>query len=789
MKRYRLLVLTLLLSAALSIYVPAAVSGQQALPAGLTGGVYAENGAKSGKVADLSWSFDGTTLKITGSGKIPSYKTDGKSSSGGADLPWLSFRGKIRKLSLGDKVTGIGAHAFYGLTALTEVTLGESITEVHEGAFEHCTALKKVVWNAKDTDIPQWCFSGCSSLKDFSGKKFTSFGKKAFYQCTSLETLDLDTYKMDMVGDSCFAGCTSLKKVWFKGDVTEMGSDVFDDTRNVSVYIPGQFWDAYYLIRWEYTNVSWKVSWAATRPLLSYIEPSKEGLTIHWDAVEGAKGYVIYRSGDYGKNWKKLAVKGTKISYTDDTAEVGKTYTYTVRALNGNKEQSGYDPDGLSGLRLASPVITSVKMDAGGVRLQWKAVKNAQNYMIYAYYDGVWETVGATPETSFYYTDAVSGTNYKFAVRCLSADEEDLMSGYVPTAKTYSFVGIPQITRATCGNEGITLSWDKIDTVEAYRVFVWNGKYWDKLADTKKGSFQWKKAKPGRTYRFTIRCVTADGKSYTSGYDDKGRTVQFLKTPSGITLTPTTEGQKVSWDKVEGAEAYRVFRYTGEYWDALADVTGTSWTRTTVESGKRYVYTVRCITADGEEYTSGFNPKGKRGLYLSSPVISSISSEADGAKISWKAVPGAERYHIFYWNGKEWKMIGHTTGTSFTWKDAKSGANYQYTVRCANKDGTAFTSDFTKGRSGTFIAAPQVSLKNTEAGIQVSWKECKGAERYHIFYWNGKEWKMIGHTTGTSFTWKEAKKGATYQITVRCANKDGTRFTSGFTKGKTITRK
>ena len=67
-----------------------------------------------------------------------------------------------------------------------------------------------------------------------------------------------------------------------------------------------------------------------------------DGVQINWKAVANAKRYQIYRKTPEGK-WTTLTNKETGTTYTDTTAENGKTYYYTVRALNGDMRSPSYD--------------------------------------------------------------------------------------------------------------------------------------------------------------------------------------------------------------------------------------------------------------------------------------------------------------------------------------------------------------------------------------------------------------------------------------------------------------
>lgn len=72
-------------------------------------------------------------------------------------------------------------------------------------------------------------------------------------------------------------------------------------------------------------------------PSLVSLKDSEKGLTLKWTKVDAATSYAVYRkegSGSYQK-LKKISNPDT-VKYTDKTAILGHTYTYTVRAFIGS---------------------------------------------------------------------------------------------------------------------------------------------------------------------------------------------------------------------------------------------------------------------------------------------------------------------------------------------------------------------------------------------------------------------------------------------------------------------
>ena len=82
-------------------------------------------------------------------------------------------------------------------------------------------------------------------------------------------------------------------------------------------------------------------------PKLEGVKSTRSGVYVSWDSVAGAKGYYVY-SKTSGGSWKRVGtVEGqSKESFVDKSAKKGTTYTYTVKAYNGNYVSS-YDKTGL----------------------------------------------------------------------------------------------------------------------------------------------------------------------------------------------------------------------------------------------------------------------------------------------------------------------------------------------------------------------------------------------------------------------------------------------------------
>lgn len=180
--------------------------------------------------------------------------------------------------------------------------------------------------------------------------------------------------------------------------------------------------------------------------------------------------------------------------------------------------------------QLATPKITKLENTTKGIKITWGKISGAAKYRIYYKVNGKWKKLADTSSTSYTWKKANSGVKYTFTVRCISKDGKTTTSSYNKTGKTITFLSSPQMKKIAKVKKGISISWTKVTGAAKYRVYyrTGNGK-WKKLTDTTKTSFTWTKPKNNTKYYFTVRCVSKDGKTFTSAYNTKGTYFKYKK--------------------------------------------------------------------------------------------------------------------------------------------------------------------------------------------------------------------------------------------------------------------
>ena len=160
-----------------------------------------------------------------------------------------------------------------------------------------------------------------------------------------------------------------------------------------------------------------------------------------------------------------------------------------------------------------------------------------------------------------------------------------------------------------------------------------------------------------------------------------------------------SKGVKVTWNKVSGADCYRVYRKTknGE-WKYLDSTKKTSFVDDTAKSGTKYYYSVRVKNEAGLSERSNALSR----YYIEDPLLKSVKTTKSGVSVKWTEVKGAEGYIVYRKTDsgsyKKIKVISDASKVSYTDKSAKKGAKCYYKVKAFY---SKTTSDYSRVRSVT----------------------------------------------------------------------------------------
>lgn len=164
-------------------------------------------------------------LTISGRGEMADYYEVTNGFLGRLEAPWKNLA--VKKVVIGEGVTGIGWRAFDYCFLITEVTIPESVTRIGAYAFNDCWKMTEATIPGSVTVIEDGAFSGCSVLKrvTISGS-VTSIERRTFEKCRSLTEITIPG-SVTVIGDGAFSDCAGLTKVTIPGSVTSIGYGAF----------------------------------------------------------------------------------------------------------------------------------------------------------------------------------------------------------------------------------------------------------------------------------------------------------------------------------------------------------------------------------------------------------------------------------------------------------------------------------------------------------------------------------------------------------------------------------
>lgn len=390
---------------------------------------------------------------------------------------------------------------------------------------------------------------------------------------------------------------------------------------------------------------------ALTAPELDTIKNTAAGVAITWKASEGAEKYRVLRKAEGGV-WEKVGEPVTGTSFTDTTVVSGTTYCYSVRCTNaaGTDYTSGYDAEGLTITFLDAPVLSAVSNSYKGAIVSWKAVTGANKYRVYRMVPGgSWKKLADTTDTTYTDTTAVSGTTYCYSVHCVNDDGTALTSAGYRTAEK-CFIASPKISSLYNKLAGVSVSWDAVDGAAQYRVLrrTEDGEWAYVSEPATETSFVDTTAVSGTRYYYTVRCVSADGTANTSGYR-AGTGITRIAAPELSAIANTENGVKLTWKKVAEAGSYRILRKTeGGEWTRIADTADTAFYDVTAPASTKLYYSVRSVTADGNECLSSYDPNGlsittPAATFYNAPIKQTITALSGG---SWKKSNSKWYYYV-----------------------------------------------------------------------------------------------------------------------------------------------
>ena len=236
----------------------------------------------------------------------------------------------------------------------------------------------------------------------------------------------------------------------------------------------------------------------------------------------------------------------------------------------------------------------------------------------------------------------------------------------------------------------------------------------------------------------------------------------------------------LTWNAVEGATSYRIYRSTakGSGYSLLGTTTATSYTNTGAKAGTTYYYRVKaCNDAGLSPYSNIVSGQVKSVTPKPSAPVVKIGHSASSGKpmLTWNAVSGATSYKVYRATSQNgtYSLLGTVTATSYTNTGAKAGTTYYYKVKAVNSAGESAYSNVVSGRAT--VTTLTMGHSSTSGKPQLTWKAVSGAVSYKVYRATAKNgaYTVINTPKALTYTNVGAALGTTYYYKVEALNAAG----------------
>ena len=268
------------------------------------------------------------------------------------------------------------------------------------------------------------------------------------------------------------------------------------------------------------------------------------GVVVRWNAVEAAESYRVMRKVS-GGSWETIAEGITELQYTDTAAVSGTTYQYTVRTYAKGCLSSYYATKDVH--YLSRPDVTATTVSTTSIKLQWKAVPGAEEYIIYVKNaEDEWEVYNTVTGTTYTAKGLTFGETYTFGVRAVNDLGQSTRSAEDSAKATYP---APQYDVELKPGKGIEITWKAVEGAKSYRVYRRvPGGTWKTLKTTTSTSYVDTSGQAGTTYEYGVRAFELEKAEGIYGIRATGKTAVYS------TIDPSKPMVALTFD--DGPSAY-----------------------------------------------------------------------------------------------------------------------------------------------------------------------------------------------------------------------------------------
>ena len=235
----------------------------------------------------------------------------------------------IQTLEIPATVTSIGGHFLRECKSITSVVIKAKNANgivLNDAEFYNCTSLETVDMSESDiTSFKQYQFYGCSSLVTVKyPPKLTKIGGQCFRGCSKLTSGDLSGTQISSIDSWGLGGCTSITELKVPTTLRSISGNALQDMKITKLVLPHGF----------HTLGNDSLPFNNNLYMIIMPEIAEDNTTIHAEAMHSTNPKVIIYSGDTyahltgsGKIFAGYTVKPFS-EYEPNTTYTTKTFFY-----------------------------------------------------------------------------------------------------------------------------------------------------------------------------------------------------------------------------------------------------------------------------------------------------------------------------------------------------------------------------------------------------------------------------------------------------------------------------
>ena len=234
---------------------------------------------------------------------------------------------------------------------------------------------------------------------------------------------------------------------------------------------------------------------------------------------------------------------------------------------------------------------------------------------------------------------------------------------------------------------------------------------------------------------------------------------------------PVSGGGILTWEAVEGAEYYKVYRASSKsgsykHWKTVEKTR----LRVSVSVGSSRYYKIKAVYDDGDtgKYSNYVRVNG----VCAQPEFDEVYARVSNGKpyLDWDKVSGAKKYYVYSVNEDGTKTrLTSTTKTSYTHTKAKVGETYTYVVRAIASSSSRNSIYSQEVTCTAKLPRPvlKISRLSSSGKPELDWNNITGAVGYQV--WREEEDKrsvLLAEVTKSSFVDETAVVDVEYEYEI-----------------------